>query len=392
MKKLLLLLLLPFTLLATQVTVKNTGGNVNAGGTYVGGVAPGVTDTLICNSTSGNLTMNVGTTVGKFDCQSGYVGTVTMTNALTVAGDITLRSGMGISGAGGLIQSGTGTITSNTRTWPNVLTFNGTSITHTLSGKFTVTGAFSSAGTTATTLNGDTLVCNGGITVQTSTLSGTTKLYAGGGTIQAAASSAVISLDLSFNGTVTLAAASVFVGGVSIKYVSGAITTTGNTLNIATAGGTIDCAGITFNNISFGWASQGTVTINSLLTMTGTLTVPTGVNIIFAGTAGWTCATLSRPNSTSAVTNTLAAGITYTVTTAITLNNNSCVSHSTFICSTVNGTKAILTLQSAATQKNGCYNFTDIDASAGKTIWTYDGVITRCTNINAFTQPNTVGN
>jgi hypothetical protein len=92
---------------ATTVTVKNTGGNVNAGGTYVGGVAPGTTDTVICDGTSGQLTINTTTTVGKINF-SGYTGTLTMTAALTVAGDITLGASMIISGSSALTCSATG--------------------------------------------------------------------------------------------------------------------------------------------------------------------------------------------------------------------------------------------------------------------------------------------
>jgi hypothetical protein len=360
----------------TTVTVKNTGGNVNAGGTYVGGVAPGTTDTVICDGTSGQLTINTTTTVGKINF-SGYTGTLTMTAALTVAGDITLGASMIISGSSALTCSATGTLTSNAKTWPNALTLSGTSMTRTLSGKWTNTGLVTFSGGTAGTLNSDTLLCNGGLTNSTSALSGTTIIYLGGGTLTA---SQIINNNLSFAGTSTLS--NLNYGTGTLKYISGTVTTSTVTVQSSC---TLDCAGIIFNSLTLN--ASMTLTLNSLLTVSGTLTLASNA-CTFAGSFGFTTATITRSSNTLAAAYTLQAGNTYTVTTAFTLNLNSCASHSSFVCSTVNGTKAILTLNSGATQSIGCYNFTDIDASGGQTINSYEGVITRCTNINSKTTAN----
>lgn len=386
MKTLLLLLsiLLPELLSGAQRIVGVGGGNVNAGGTYVGGVAPGTTDTVICAITSGGLTINLVTTIGKLDCQSGYVGTLTMTFALTVGGDITLQSGMGISGSSGLSMSATGTIASNGKTWPNAFTTSGTSTTKTLSSKFTVTGLVTVSGTTAITFTGDTLFVNGGVTGTVNT-SGTTLFYLQGGTCTYSGST--LSNNVVVNGSVTIAAFAF--AGSSFKYLSGSVTCN-NTVTVST-NSTFDTNGMSFS--SFTLSATLTLTVNSLLTISSTLTINAAVTATFAGTAGFTCATLSRGSSTGATVYTLAAGNTYTITTALNMNtsNLAAASHSTIVCGTVNGTKAILTLRAGATQKLAGVNVTDIDCSGGQTLWSFDGVITRCTNVNSWTQPTTVG-
>jgi hypothetical protein len=94
---------------------------------------------------------------------------------------------------------------------------------------------------------------------------------------------------------------------------------------------------------------------------------------------------LTIPFTTGANTITLAAGITYTVRGALTLNTTRIGSVQTFTSSSgVGGTKAILTLNQGATC-NVLANFTRIDASNGRTIRSFNGTITDCLNIVAFT-------
>ena len=123
-------------------TVANGGGNINAGATYVGGIAPSSTDTIDFTATSGQLTVNTPFTIAGIDF-TNWTGTLTMSAILTSSGNVKLVSGMTIAGASGLTVSTTATLTSNGKTWPNNLTFSGTSQTYTLADDWTVNGTFS---------------------------------------------------------------------------------------------------------------------------------------------------------------------------------------------------------------------------------------------------------
>jgi hypothetical protein len=112
--------------------------------------------------------------------------------------------------------------------------------------------------------------------------------------------------------------------------------------------------------------------------------------LAFAGTAGFICGTLTGGSGGGvASTATLQAGITYTVTSALTINTSRIGAINTIASSSAT-VKAILTLNPNATC-NVLSNFTRIDSSAGRTISTFNGTVTDCLNIVRFNDMPTSG-
>lgn len=311
---------------------------------------------------------------------TGYTSTITInaTFTLTVSGTFTDQTQhtwtVNSVNAGALTLNATCTITSNSKTFPGNVTFTGNTTTKTLSGNWTISGTLAIINfaqivnhTTAETLTIAGLTVNIGI-------SGTIDLILSGGTWQG--TSACTCTSLSFAGTITISSNVRYEGG-TITYTSGTITTTSSTWTCQAAT-TINTNGITWNIISF--TGTVTYTINSLLS---TATISSGQSSTFAGTSGWTCGTLNLTSNT-ATTLTLAQANTYTITTAFNATSAGGAAKPTIVSS--DGTlKTTLILNSGATCTVGNVNFTRIDASAGRSINTWNGTVTNCLNINSFT-------
>jgi hypothetical protein len=141
------------------ITISNTGGDFNATGTWVGGVVPLTTDSIYGGTASGQLTINVASTVAGFDF-TYYVNTLTMTNTFTSGGtgnSTIFGSGMTISGVAYIILSGnTITMRSNGKVIP-WLQITGTNTTKTLADNFTITNLLVVMGNTNPTINGNNL-------------------------------------------------------------------------------------------------------------------------------------------------------------------------------------------------------------------------------------------
>jgi len=136
-------------------TISATGGNFNATGTWVGGVVPLTTDSIIGTASSGQLTINVASTVSGFDF-TNYTNTLTMTAAFTSGGtsnSVIFGSGMTISGTAYIFLTGNTTMTSNGKTIP-WLQIGGTNTTKTLADNFTVTNLLIGMGNGNPAING----------------------------------------------------------------------------------------------------------------------------------------------------------------------------------------------------------------------------------------------
>ena len=148
--------------------------------------------------------------------------------------------------------------------------------------------------------------------------------------------------------------------------------TAGN-INVGTSTVTIPNAAVTINNMVFnnltvtaGAAITQNIanTINSILQLNGSVT--------FAGTAGWTCATLLCTTNNSTIT--LQNSVTYRTTTGVQLVSS--LTTQPIIMQSVNPSiRAIWTLDYGATQNIIYVNGTRIDSSLGQTIWTFGGLI-----------------
>lgn len=347
---------------------------------------PGASDDVIFDGAgTGNSpsTISATITVLSFTVTSGYTNTITHNAVLTVAGNVTLNTSYTIAGTSALTISATSTITSGGKTWPNGVTFSGTSTTKTLVGNLVISGALTIS-STSQTINWTTnemLSCNG-LTMTQGLLSGTAKIILTGGTWSGAG--AVLN-DLDIAGNVTVSGSVAF-NTKTLTYVSGTVTTTGSTLTIA-ASPTIDTDGITWNNVTT--VGSITITLNSLLTIGGILTQSTtNASLTFSGSSGFTIGTVTVPNA-FAITWTFVNGVTYTITNAFNAFTSR-IGATVLFTSDHASNRAILTLQVGATN-NVLGNFTRIDASAGRTIYTFNGVVTDSLNVVSFGDPSLIG-
>jgi hypothetical protein len=375
-------------------TAWNASPTTNWSATSGGSVriaAPASGDYVIFDGAGGGNSACVITSSATCDSiqfTSGFTSSVTInaSQKLTVQGDFTDKAAhswtVTSTDAAALTISAASHINSGGLTFPGKVTFTGTNI-KTLYANWTISGGLTISGTTTLNwLTNETLSCAG--LLGTFNCSGTATIILTGGTW---GNLGVISNNLTINGNVTIGSNVGYKTGI-LTYSSGTVTTTSSTLSITPPCTLNTDAGggnkISWNNITISNASN-TITINSLLTITNTLSLSN--NVTFAGTSGFITVTLTDLSS-SAQTITLANGITYTITSAFNAYNTSFGSILLFTSDHATN-KAILTLQNGATC-NVLASFTRIDASAGRTIWTFNGTATTCLNINAFNDLKTV--
>lgn len=283
-------------------TVANGGGNINAGATYVGGIAPSSTDTIDFTATSGQLTVNTPFTIAGINF-TNYVNTITMTGTLTVNGNVTLSSGMSISGGGNLSINATATLTSNGKTWTTPLVFlNNTTPTITFADDWTITSTFNVNGGPYV-FNGNTLNLGGNVTINQATSGTTNFIYNGTGT-WSGAGAIRNNFTINTSGTITISGTVAYNTG-TLTYTSGTVITTGSTLSIA-ASTTLNISGINLNNISF--SGTTTVTLLSDLNVYGVWSVINpltlnGFNINIYGGIG-----ISSSSQGTTVVNALGTG------------------------------------------------------------------------------------
>lgn len=358
----------------------NTNWSATSGGANNASV-PGSGDDVIfdANSNGGASVISATITVLSFTIVSGYTQTITHNAALTVAGNVTFATGYTIAGTSALVISAASTITSGGKTWPNAVTFSNNN-TKTLVGNWTISGSLTNTGTTVLNWTTNETLSAAGITVSAGAISGTAGIILTGGTWSGGQA---IQNSLTIAGNVTISGSIVYNTG-TLTYSSGTVTATGSTLTIG-ASTTLNTAGIIWNNITL--SATETITINSLLTVTGTLQI-NQVNITFAGSSGFTCATLSCIGTAAANTTTLVNGVTYTITTAFTCNQARLGQAMLFTSDHAANRANIILNQGAIC--NVLASFTRIDAGAGRSINTFNGTVTSCTNVNAFNDLKTV--
>ena len=319
-------------------TVANGGGDINAGATYVGGIAPSSTDTIDFTATSGQLTVNANFTIAGIDF-TNYVNTLTMSAILFVKGNVTLVAGMTIAGASRLSVNATSTITSNGKTWPNAVDFNMTagSQTVTVADDWNITGTVSFL-TNIATFNGNKISVGGSLTNNTN---GGTTLFELVGTGTWTSSGFKNSLTINTAGTITVSGTVSYSTG-TFTYVSGTVVTTSSTLSIVTTS-TLNTDGIIWNNFSN--FANTPVTLTSDLYCTGTFRTQTaagtlnGFNIYCSGSlltdsgnaSGGTTNVILTGNGTWSGTGTFRNNITIKSTASIIISGNIAYNTGTFI-------------------------------------------------------------
>jgi hypothetical protein len=363
--------------MAVNLFTNGAGGNTwNTAGNWSLGTVPTASDGHVAtfDATSPDCTLGAARSCNNIDF-TGYTNTLTMsTSTLTVAGNVTLDTGLIISGTGQMTINATSTITSNGYQWPNDMAFVFSSTTKTISGDLVILGALLT-GNNVQTVNGDDLYSNGA-TVN-NPIQGTSKLIFTGGIWQGSNTTG-ISNDLDIAGNVTITGTVYYRTG-TLTYVSGSVTVTSSVLFLSLSC-TLDTAGLTFETVTLTNTTNQTYTINSKLSAVN-LNLGTLQPTTFAGSAGFEVQNLVVPNI-QAATITLVASVIYTITSSFNCFSSRVGSIVLFTSS--HGTdKAILTLDNPSAC-NVLASFTRIDASNGRTIPTFNGTITDCLNIVEF--------
>jgi hypothetical protein len=150
--------------------------------------------------------------------------------------------------------------------------------------------------------------------------------------------------------------------------------------------GTSTVNGMPWYNLTIPGAA--TITSNIPNTISNNLTLGATGNVIFTGSAGWTCANLLC--STAGRTITLAnssSGASYRTTTNVNLQGTAAAPIS--MSSNNATTQSIWTLDNGAQQSLVYVNGTRIDSSQGATIWSFAGALTSTSNWGSGSAPAT---
>ena len=365
---------------------QSSGSNITFNGADVycnGSVIVFASNAINITGTSDFFFIGTGTWSGAqaFNCNITITGTYTVSGTVGLTGDCVFTCITGtlitIGSTFSIPISSSATITINTNQALNNLS-SGTA-TFTLSQDLTLTGTLAYLNNTTITFNGNTLYIGGSLTLLASTIAAGTTNFILNGTGTWGLGTVRNNLTINTSGTITISGSVAYNTG-TLTYTSGTVVTTGSTLTIAIST-TLNTSGMSWNNIIL--SATLTLTINSLLSISGNLTYNSGTIITCAGTSGWTAANFFILTSNN-ISHVLASGKTYTVTTYFeSIATTSSLKDS--LISGTPGTKAIFTLNYGATQNVGYTNATDIDSSRGQTIWTFNGTVTTTFNWNAFT-------
>lgn len=263
--------------LFTGATNSNWGTSTN----WSQGTVPTATDGHVTTFSvaSPNCTVNTSIRVCNNLDFTGYINTITISNAITVSGNLTLSVAMIVAGTQNINVNATGNLTSNGFTFPNSMTFSGTSQTFTLQDNWIITGLLSLGGTTGMTFNNNgtakTFTSNGGFITATAGVIGTAKfIVKGTGTFSTLGT---VQNDLDINATSLTAGASLRFSTGTFKYIAGTIDLATNSNTLILGAASIDLNGITWNNVST--PTSGTITLISDLTFSGTYTNTAGVTL-----------------------------------------------------------------------------------------------------------------
>jgi hypothetical protein len=286
-----------------------TNWSLTDGGGATGAV-PTAADDARFTANSGNCTTNASArSCLTLNC-TGYTNTLTLTNALTVAGSITLSATMAISGAGNLVISANGTITGNSCNIPNLRIGSTVGITATIGGgALSVTNLQVAGNNSATfTINSNSINVSGNFTLGTggnaNTSIGTTTInLVGTGTWSQNVSGSIFRSPITINtsGTIACGSSIISYGTSTLTYIFGTVNALSTTLSIPSSC-SLNVSGIAWGAFTIG--GNVTITLLSNFQCNGTFT--------FGNTIG---------SSTILNGNTITVG--GNLTTAVTTSNTS---------------------------------------------------------------------
>lgn len=353
-----------------------TNWSLSSGGGADGAVPTNADNAVFDANSSSTITVSVTSTrVCENLTTTGWTGTLTLNNMLTVEGDTVLSATTTIAGASAF-RIGAGSV-SKSFTGNNVLIPN-----------------FQMAASNSTWTIVDSIECTNCTIVSTNPApivnGGPINIYGATAAINGMRGTSVINLlgntTLSFNGATNLRNSINFNGGTmvvsgnidyqtgTISHIAGTVTTTGSTLNIQ-ASCTLDTDGINWNIISL----SGTVTLTLASKLTADTCVSVGQNITFDGAAGFEFETfdytlLGAVNRTISLT----PSRSYVVNDNLILNNPT---GSLVVSSSSGVSTATLVLTTGGLQNVYRTSATRIDSSGGEIIYTTPGqTLTTTTN------------
>lgn len=263
-------------------TISNTGGNWNLTSTWVEGVVPTSSDDVVCTATSGNVTVTSGAACASIDF-TNYVGTITMSNVLTIGGNITLSTGMTINGISqmSILSTATSTVTTNGKAFKSFAISSICNVT--LADDVIVLNNFNLGNST---VNGFSITVGGNFTKNNTgiNLGTTTYTMNGTGNLTCSSTGALTGIfSINTTGTTTVTG--------TLRYQSGTFTHSAGTVNTASssiicqASTNWNCSGITWNNFA---VQGGTQTLISDLNVGGNFSssnpvVYNGADLIISG-------------------------------------------------------------------------------------------------------------
>lgn len=329
-------------------TISPAGGNYNSTGTWVEGIIPTLSDSIVSTATSGNLTVTDARAALSIDF-TNYVGTFTVNAGVTLSmyGNLTFVAGMTIAGTGIIEFTANANLTSNGKIFTGSFSFSG-SRTLTLLDDARIKSLSSPNAVMTTTINGFSLYTENFTNQNAPAWQGTTNLilnpavsgtWSGSGTGGQLLFTNAIQINcagtLTITGTLGLAcgltyiAGTVVASGASVSFVGAA-----KTLNLTSAvkfGSALQLTGTYtltgelwfLGNVNYQGNSVfngGTIYCGGNLTITNNIN-PSGTSVVVLNGTG-SINQFNYPNSSIRVPITINTSGTYTLSSHLIVTAN----------------------------------------------------------------------
>lgn len=354
---------------------------------------PNSADDVIIDANSLNTPLRINAAVSTSSVyMSNYTGVMTYNNTLSVAQAFEYSTGMTTINGGGALTLGSAggspasvcSVNFNGVTHNAILNFNNLNLTlttYTITGDLNVIGSvnfansnLSGSGTKAV-VNGGNILCNSGFSIYGNGnrwITGTSTIYfvgSGSGTFTSGVSAFFLNMNIVFQktgGVINMTSGAIYTRGTGITYISGVFTNF--ILAINTSSAVLDTAGMTWASISVG---GGSLTNNSLCTVSGTFSNSSALNI--GGAGNFSLGNISSTNNltfTSGVTVNVAGNVSIIGTAATPL----------IFGSSTSGVQINFYLNVDGTQDVAHVTASDVNSNGAKTI--YDFRAPSLTNTN----------
>jgi hypothetical protein len=165
------------------------------------------------------------------------------------------------------------------------------------------------------------------------------------------------------------------------------VVTDAGTFTIFPSAATLNIPTVTFNNLNVGGSSGSTLTMQSDLNVTGSITQATGTNVSWTGAYDWYCGTYNAAQAAATANNlTIYANRTFHISTATNIYGAYALTPTRFLIkSSAGGTKANIAYSGTAAAFNWS-NVSTTDIAFSPAVKEFGaGVLTTSTGITNFT-------